>query len=90
LATEGFDGMSMHHVYILQSIAAPDQFYTGLTDDLDRRIKEHNRGASPHSAKFAPWKLLSCHSFADRSTAARFETYLKSGSGRAFARRHLR
>ena len=80
----------MHYVYILQSVEHPDQFYTGLTNDLDRRLAEHNRGHSQHTAKFAPWTLCSCHGFTTRERAVRFESYLKSGTGRAFAAKRLR
>lgn len=80
----------MRWVYILQSIANHEQFYTGLTDDVQQRLAAHNAGQSPHTAKFKPWRLLSAHYFADPQTAARFERYLKSGSGRAFAAKRLR
>ncbi|MFL6844048.1 MAG: GIY-YIG nuclease family protein [Allosphingosinicella sp.] len=80
----------MNYVYILQSLSHPDQFYTGLCQDVQARLKAHNAGQSPHTSKFKPWKLLSYHWFEEPRTAAAFERYLKSGSGRAFALRHLR
>ena len=80
----------MNYVYILQSISDPDQFYTGLCKDVERRLAAHNAGQSPHTAKYGPWKLLSFHYFERSESAAMFERYLKSGSGRAFARKHLR
>ena len=80
----------MFYVYILQSEADPAQFYTRLADDLRRRLTEHNAGRSAHTAKFRPWKLVTYTAFADREKAVAFEKYLKSGSGREFARRHLR
>ncbi len=80
----------MNYVYILQSLDKPDEFYTGLCGDVQARLQAHNAGQSPHTSKFKPWKLLSCHWFERPETAAAFERYLKSGSGRAFARRHLR
>ena len=82
--------MTKHHVYILQSISRPDQFYTGLCADVQARLAAHNAGQSSHTSKYKPWKLLSCHWFADESAAAAFEQYLKSGSGRAFAAKRLR
>ena len=78
----------MHYVYILQSIPRPDQFYTGVCEDVGKRLEAHNR--SPHTSKFKPWRLCSFHWFAEATTATAFERYLKSGSGREFARRHLR
>ena len=80
----------MNHVYILQSTTHPDQFYTGLCADVPKRLAAHNAGQSPHTSKFKPWRLVSCHYFAEAATAAQFERYLKSGSGRAFAAKHLR
>jgi predicted GIY-YIG superfamily endonuclease len=80
----------MNFVYILQSVEHPEQFYTGLCNDVQRRLEAHNAGQSLHTAKFKPWKLLSSHYFAHSETAVAFERYLKSGSGRAFALKHLR
>jgi predicted GIY-YIG superfamily endonuclease len=79
----------MHYVYLLRSASHPDQQYVGYTADLKRRLSEHNDGRSPHTRKFAPWDLTAYFAFADENTALAFEKYLKSGSGRAFARRHL-
>jgi predicted GIY-YIG superfamily endonuclease len=79
----------VNFVYIL-SIDQADQYCTGFCEDVQKRLDAHNAGQSPHTAKFKPWRLLSYHYFADHSTAAAFERYLKSGSGRAFARKHFR
>ena len=79
----------MHYVYLLESIADPAQRYIGMTSDLRVRLAEHNGGKSPHTAKFKPWRLVTYIAFADRSKAAAFERYLKSGSGHAFARKRL-
>lgn len=80
----------MPYVYVLQSERDTQQFYTGFTDDVERRLEAHNAGQSSHTAKYKPWRLSSYHWFSDRNTAAAFEHYLKSGSGRAFAAKRLR
>lgn len=80
----------MNYVYILQSLSDPNQFYTGLCKDVEARLAAHNAGQSPHTSKYRPWRLLSFHWFERPETAAAFERYLKSGSGRAFAGKHLR
>ena len=80
----------MHFVYILQSIDRPDQYYTGLCKDVLARLDAQNSGQSPHTAKFKPWRLLSYHYFERPESAAAFERFLKSGSGRAFALKRLR
>jgi len=75
----------MKYVYLLQSISHPKQRYIGLTSDIDKRLKFHNAGQSPHTSKLKPWKITNYFAFSDESKAAAFEKYLKSGSGRAFA-----
>lgn len=81
--------MDMYYVYLLQSQSSPQQRYTGLTEDLRSRLTKHNQGEVPHTSKFVPWRLRTYLAFSERGQAARFERYLKSGSGRAFANRHL-
>jgi putative endonuclease len=75
----------MKYVYLLQSIEFPDQTYVGLTDDLRARFSAHNKGRSPHTDKYKPWRLVSYVAFSDERKAIEFERYLKSASGRAFA-----
>ena len=77
------------YVYILESEIQPDRFYTGLTEDLRKRLKAHNAGRVLHSSKWKPWHLKIYIAFNDRSRAAEFEQYLKSASGRAFVKKHL-
>src|ERR1700730_18493055 len=79
----------MWYVYIIRSIEFPDQEYTGATADLKRRIPEHNAGKSTHTAKFKPWELVWYCAFPDKYKALEFEKYLKSHSGRAFAKKPL-
>lgn len=79
----------MYYVYLLSSASRPKEQYIGCTTDLKQRLLEHNRGHSPHTAKFAPWELLAYFAFQQQKTATAFEKYLKSGSGRAFAKRHF-
>jgi predicted GIY-YIG superfamily endonuclease len=63
--------------------------YTGITRDLDRRLLEHKRGACPHTSDNRPWRIETAIAFASETKARAFEKYLKSGSGREFARRHF-
>lgn len=80
----------MKYVYIIQSISQPDEYYTGITDDFNKRLKAHNAGKSFHTTKHFSWKVVVVICFADRQRAIDFELYLKSGSGRAFALKHFR
>jgi putative endonuclease len=77
------------YVYILESDFAGEHFYVGLTDDLKARLAKHNAGEVPHTSKFRPWRIKTAVAFAEPDRATAFERYLKSGSGRAFAKKHL-
>ena len=79
----------MIYVYILQSLSDPERFYDGITGDLGTRIKQHNAVDVFHTAKYKPWKIKNYFAFEDREKAYAFEKYLKSGSGRAFAKKHF-
>jgi putative endonuclease len=83
------EGRPMHYVYLLESVSALGQRYIGVTSDLKRRLADHNAGKSPHTSKYAPWKLVTYVAFTDRQKAEAFEHYLKSGSGHAFAKKRL-
>jgi putative endonuclease len=80
---------AMWYVYIIRSINFPEQEYIGATADLKRRLPEHNAGKSTHTAKFKPWELVWYCAFPDKYKVLAFEKYLKSHSGRAFAKKRL-
>ena len=79
----------MYYVYLLKSINFRNHVYIGFTTNLKDRLKTHNSGGSIHTAKYKPWALHSYFSFSEKSKALEFETYLKSHSGRAFAKKRL-
>jgi predicted GIY-YIG superfamily endonuclease len=78
------------HVYVLRSTAQPQRYYTGLTSNVAARVEAHNAGCCPHTATGRPWHVIVSIEFADEEHAIKFERYLKSGSGCAFAKRHFR
>ena len=80
---------SFHYVYILTSDRDHSVHYTGITNNLEDRIQRHNRGEVPHTAKHMPWTVQTAIAFRSKKKAIAFEKYLKSGSGREFARRRL-
>lgn len=77
------------YVYLLKSIKYPQEKYIGITLNIKRRLDEHNRGKSYHTAKYLPWELVAVTWFKDNYKARKFEKYLKIGSGHAFANRHF-
>ncbi len=77
-------------VYIVKSTVHSNRYYTGLTADVSARLASHNAGLSKHTATGRPWMITTIVEFKDADRASAFEAYLKSGSGRSFARRHFR
>ena len=71
----------MFTVYILQSLKN-HQHYTGYTNDLERRLSEHNRGHTKSNRYFGPYKVVYTENYNTRSEAMKRERQLKSGKGR--------
>ncbi len=80
---------NFYYVYILQSKKEPERFYTGFTENLESRLKAHNAGQCSHTSKHKPWRIKTAIAFSDREKALDFERYLKTPSGRAFAKKRL-
>ncbi|MGG6896974.1 GIY-YIG nuclease family protein [Rhizobium sp. BR 315] len=79
----------MKYVYILQSRDFPDRHYVGVTGDLKARLAKYNAREVYHTSKYTPWSIKTYIAFSDETQAFEFEKYLKSGSGRAFAKKRL-
>ena len=77
----------MFYVYILKN--KENTFYTGVTDNLKRRLNEHNTGNSDFTAWSGPYTLKWYSAFNNKNKAYEFEKYLKSSSGSAFRNKHL-
>jgi predicted GIY-YIG superfamily endonuclease len=80
---------NFYYVYILVSESHPGRHYTGLTEDLQGRVKAHNSGQLPYTAKYRPWRIETTIAFRNHQKARAFEAYLKTHSGRAFASKHF-
>lgn len=79
----------MKYVYILQSESELERFYVGITDNLEARLSKHNAGDVSHTTKYKPWRIKTYIAFTHEKNAFEFEKYLKSASGRAFAKKRL-
>jgi putative endonuclease len=82
-------GIEKRIVYVIVSDRDPNRRYVGLTNDMVARLEWHNAGPCGYTIQHRPWRVLVTIEFPSESAAARFEKYLKSGSGRAFAKRHF-
>jgi predicted GIY-YIG superfamily endonuclease len=83
-------GNAKRFVYILQSMRDPAECYVGVTSDSCTRLAAHNAGHAPYTDGNRPWRALVVIEFDEEEPALKFERYLKTGSGREFARRHFR
>ncbi len=71
----------MYYVYILKSLKN-NKLYKAYTNDLRRRIREHNSGNSIFTKNNGPWELIYYEAFISEKDAKREELFLKSGKGR--------
>jgi len=76
----------MFYVYVLK--CKNGRPYIGCTNDLKDRLLRHQKGHVPATKPLLPVILISYFAFSNKYTAFNFEKYLKSGSGRAFVKKH--
>lgn len=77
------------YVYVLRSKRNARHHYVGQTSDVAKRLDWHNAGQNVYTAKDRPWNVIVTLEFETAEAAGKFERYLKTGSGRAFAKRHF-
>ena len=73
----------MYYTYVLRS-AVKNILYKGSTEDIQRRLLEHNSGMTNFTSKYRPWELVYFETFPTRSEAIRREKFFKTGRGREF------
>ncbi|MBT3835161.1 GIY-YIG nuclease family protein [Candidatus Peribacteria bacterium] len=79
----------MFHVYLIESESS-GKWYIGYTNDLKRRLREHNNHKNISTANESKWKLIYCETYVDKMDAIGREKFLKSGSGRKFLKNQIR
>ena len=78
----------MYYVYVIQSLK-DNKFYTGFTDNLKRRIREHNNKKEPSTRPRVPFKLIYFEGCINKEDAIIRERYLKTGKGKRFLKYRL-
>lgn len=78
----------MYYVYVIQS-QVNDRLYIGQTNNLERRLDEHNSGKSIYTKTIKPFTLLYNETFATRKEAVNREIELKSGKGREWLKAYM-
>ena len=76
-----------YYVYVLRN--AQGQLYIGSTDNLDRRIQQHQQGEARWTRNRGPWTLVSSEIFPTRTDAMRRERQLKRGRANQQLRERL-
>ena len=75
----------MFFVYALKSLSR-EYIYVGMTNNLERRIKEHNSGLNGTTRPYAPFTILLVEEYENRIIARAREKFLKSGVGKEYLR----
>ena len=75
-------------VYILAS-KRYRKTYAGITDDLGRRLNEHNAGKETYTKRYKPWKVIYKENVDNRKEARKREKYFKSSAGRCWIKKNL-
>ena len=78
-------GKNMIVVYAIRSTIR-NYIYVGMTNDLERRLAEHNKGENKSTKAYLPFVMIYKETFPDRILAREKEKYLKSGIGKEFLR----
>jgi len=76
-------------MYYVYSLKCKDGYYVGCTDNLKDRLKRHQNGQVQATENRLPIKLDFYFATSNKYIAFNFEKYLKSGSGRAFIKKHF-
>ena len=76
----------MGFLYILKS-EIDHRFYLGSTDNLERRVQEHNEGKSKYTRAFMPWKLVFSQEYSTLVNARKVEYWLKKQKSRELLER---
>jgi putative endonuclease len=73
----------MIYLYVLKSLTFGNR-YVGVTENLEKRLREHNSGKCRYTKGRKPWKIIYTEEFSDLGSARKREIFLKSGQGRKF------
>lgn len=81
--------LKRYYVYVLKS-EADGSWYIGYTEDLEKRIQQHNNGESLYTKRKTPWSIIYYEVSFDKFDAIAREKYLKTGMGRRYLNNRLK
>jgi hypothetical protein len=81
-------GTGKRFAYFIRSQREPVRDDVGITSDPDRCLEWHSDDYCGHTTRHRPWSFVVVLEFSAERSGVAVGRYLKSGSGRAFAKRH--
>lgn len=78
-----------YFTYVIYS-QSHNRLYKGLTQNIEKRLEEHNRGLTSSTKFYKPWTLIFSEEFSSRDEARKREKFLKSGQGRDFIKQYIK
>ena len=87
--SENSIAIMFYYVYILQS-TKNNNLYVGYTEDLKKRLQEHNRGFNFSTKPYRPWQVIHYEAYRNKQDAERRERYLKTNQGARLLKRMLK
>lgn len=78
----------MYFTYVLKSLKER-KYYTGHTDNLEKRLHEHNSGKNYYTRRFAPWEIIYQEEQVDLLNSVKREKYFKSAAGRRWLKKQV-
>ena len=76
----------MYYVYVLKSLSK-DKGYVGMTNNLERRLQEHDSGQNSYTKRYVPWKMIYHEEYVSLEEARKREKYLKGTTGRRYLKK---
>jgi len=70
-------------LYVIKSLSKKYR-YVGITNNLNKRLKQHNSGYNKNTKVYKPFKLIHTENFQNYKEARKKEIFLKSGAGKKF------
>lgn len=80
----------MFYVYILEAVNYKERYYVGYSEDLKKRLEEHNNGKNFSTKLYFPWKIIYYEARLNEKDAKRREKYLKTTQGRRMLKLRLK
>jgi putative endonuclease len=71
------------YVYAIRSLVR-SYIYVGMSDNVERRLKQHNNGENKSTKPYAPFVLILVEEYPSRFEARKREKFLKAGSGKKY------